>query len=97
MKPVRVEKAKPGPAVTFAGLALIAAALAWWVSYYSQLGGLEFRLDAKLGCLTGDSLDCDHLQQFIGPSMLPAYSPLMLWGGVVVTILGLFLSRWNRA
>ncbi len=97
MKPARVEKAKPGSAVTYAGLALMSAAVAWWVSYYSQLGGLGWRLDGKLGCLAGDGVDCDHLQRFIGASVLPAYSPLLLWFGVVVTILGLFLSRWNRA
>jgi hypothetical protein len=87
----------PGSAATFAGLGLMSAALAWWFSYYSQMGGAAFRLDDKLECLSGDGIDCDHLQQFIGSSFLPAYSPLLLWLGAVVTILGLFLSRWNKA
>jgi hypothetical protein len=37
------------------------------------------------------------LQQFIGASFVPPYSPLLLWLGVVVTLLGLFLTRWNKA
>lgn len=97
MKNARAKTSTPGSAATFAGLALMSAALAWWFSYYTQLGGLSWNLDAKLGCLSGDGIDCDHLQQFIGPSLLPAYSPLLLWLGAVVTILGLFLSRWNKA
>ena len=60
-------------------------------------GRLFAGLDRKLGCVSGDSADCTHLQQFIGPTMLPAYSPILLWLGVVVTILGLFFSRWNKA
>ena len=98
MKRARVKTTtEPGQAATFAGLALMSASLAWWVSYYSQLGGFTWRFDSKLGCLSGDGLDCTHLQQFIGPTFLPAYQPLMLWFGALVTILGLFLSRWNRA
>ena len=97
MKRARAKTTTPGSAATFGGLALMTASLAWWFSYYSQLGGMSWRLDSKLSCLSGDGLDCDHLQQFIGPTFLPAYSPLMLWLGAVVTILGLFLSRWNKA
>jgi hypothetical protein len=97
MKRARVQTTTPGSAATFAGLALMSASLAWWFSYYSQIGGIAWSLDEKLGCVSGDSLDCDHLQQFIGDTVLPAYSPLILWLGAVVTILGLFLSRWNKA
>ena len=97
MKRARVQTSTPGSAATFAGLTLMTAALGWWFSYYTQVGGLSWRFDDKLGCLSGDGLECDHLQQFIGPTFLPAYSPLLLWLGVVVTILGLFLSRWNKA
>lgn len=84
-------------AATFGGLALMSSAIAWWFSYYSQWGGPFHRLAPKLDCFSGDGLDCDQLQQFIGPSILPPYSPLLLWLGVVVTILGLFLTRWDKA
>ncbi len=97
MKPARAKARSTDHAATFGGLAIMASAIAWWFSYYSQAGGPLGRLESKLGCLSGDGLDCDHLQQFIGPSGLPAYSPLLLWLGVVVTILGLFLTRWNKA
>ena len=97
MKRARVQTSSPGSAVTFGGLTLITASLGWWFSYYTQVGGLSWRFDDKLSCLSGDGILCDHLQQFIGPTFLPAYSPLLLWLGVVVTLLGLFLSRWNKA
>ena len=96
MKRVRVQTSEPGSAATFGGLALMSASLAWWVTYYAQWGGMFGHLDSKLSCVSGDSYECTNYQQFIGPSVLPAYSPLLLWLGVVVTILGLFLSRWNR-
>jgi hypothetical protein len=96
MKRARVRTGSRDNAVTFGGLAVMASALAWWASYYSQWSGVASHLDIKLGCVSGDSVDCTHIQQFIGPSLLPAYSPLLLWLGVVVTILGLFLSRWNK-
>ena len=96
MKRERVGTSSPASAVLFGGLAVIASALAWWASYYSQWGGFAGHLEIKLGCVSGDSTDCGLVQQFIGTSILPAYSPLLLWLGVVVTILGLFLSRWNR-
>jgi hypothetical protein len=84
-------------AVVFAGLAVMAAALVWWVIYYAQWHGMFDLLDAKLVCLTGDSTDCTHFQDFIGPSAVPAYSPILLWAGVVVTLLGLYLTRRNKA
>ena len=37
---------EPGEAATFAGMALMAASLAWWVSYYSQIGGFTWRFDS---------------------------------------------------
>ena len=97
MKPVRTKAKATDGAATYGGLTLMASAIAWWFSYYSQAGGPLARLDVKLSCLSGDGLDCTRLQNFIGPSVLPAYSPLLLWLGVVVTILGLFLTRWNKA
>lgn len=98
MKRVKVKaESTPGSALTFSGLALMSAAIAWWLTYYSQWDGLFGRLPAKLGCLSEGGLECTHLQQFIGPSIVPPYSPLMLWLGAVVTIVGLFLTRWNKA
>jgi hypothetical protein len=97
MKRARVKTVDAGSATTYAGLSLMSAAFAWWVTYYSQWGGFLGHLDMKLSCVSGDSFECTNFQQFIGPSVLPAYSPLLLWLGVVVTILGLFLTRWNKA
>ena len=96
MKPARAKTSEPGSAATFGGLALMASALAWWLTYYAQWGGMFGAFDRKLSCVSGDSYECTNFQQFIGPSVLPAYSPVLLWLGVVVTLLGLFLTRWNK-
>jgi len=97
MKRARAKANPADGAATFGGLALMASAIAWWLAYYAQAGGMFARLEIKLGCVSGDSLDCTRFQHFIGPSVLPPYSPLLLWLGAVVTILGLFLTRWNKA
>ncbi|MEO8757694.1 MAG: hypothetical protein ABI398_08085 [Devosia sp.] len=97
MKPVRANTNSTEHAATFGGLTLMVSAIAWWLSYYAQAGGMFARFDVKLGCMSGDSLECTRFQHLIGPSVLPAYSPLLLWLGVLVTILGLFLTRWNKA
>ena len=97
MKRARAKADASDGAATFGGLALMASAFAWWLAYYAQAGGMFAKLEVKLSCVSGDSADCTRIQHFIGPSVLPPYSPLLLWLGVVVTILGLFLTRWNKA
>jgi len=87
----------PAHGWTWLGLGIMATAAAWWLSYYSQWRGPFGLLDVKLGCISGDSFECSNIQDFIGSSILPPYSPLLLWLGVVVVVLGLFLTRWNKA
>lgn len=95
-------RAKPkaiafGSPVVYGGAAMMATALTWWAIYYGQWRGLFGLLDLKLSCVSGDSSECALFQNFIGPSAIPVYSPLLLWMGVVVVLAGLFLSRWNKA
>jgi hypothetical protein len=84
-------------AVVYAGMSLMAAAIAWWFVYYGQLGGMFSRLDVKLSCFSGDSTECTTFQNFIGPSAIPVYAPWLLWLGVVAVVLGLYLTRRNKA
>jgi hypothetical protein len=85
-----------GRAVFTYGLAVLAAAVVWWLAYYSQYQGLG-SLDVKIACLGGEAVECTGLQHFIGPSAIPVYSPMLLWVGIVVTLIGLYLTRRNRA
>ena len=77
------------------GLAVLAFALAWWLAYYSQYQGLAL-LDAKWACLNGDTPDCSSFQDAIGPSTIPVYSPLALYAGIGLTLVGLYLTRRQR-
>ena len=100
MSAARARRIKREPTThgwTYLGLGMMATALAWWLVYYAPQGGMFGMLDTKLSCVSGDSFECATLQRFIGPSAIPAYSPLLLWTGVVVMLLGLFLTRWNKA
>jgi hypothetical protein len=95
-KPKAKSEAYGAPAV-YGGAAMMATALTWWLIYYGQWQGMFGSLDEKLSCVSGDSFECSHFQDFIGLSAIPVYSPLLLWLGVVVVLLGLFLTRWNKA
>ena len=97
MRVAPTKQASAPQAVLFAGLSLMTASATWWLIYYGQLAGMFGRLETKLGCLSGDSADCSNLQLFIGPSAIPAYSPILLWGGVVVVVLGLYLTARDKA
>ncbi len=102
LKPQGRAKAKArdegyGTPAVYGGAAMIATAAAWWLTYYSQVQGLFGALTDKLSCFSGDSLECANFQTLIGPSVLPVYSPLLMWLGVIVVLVGLFLTRWNRA
>lgn len=97
MKSVEDRKANASQAVMFAGFAFMAAAVAWWLVYYAQWQGMFGLLDVKLSCISGDSFECSNFQDFIGPSAIPVYQPVLMWGGVVVTLVGLYLIRRNKA
>jgi hypothetical protein len=75
---------------------VIAAALVWWLAYYSQYNGLS-DLGAKFACFSNDAPECAIVQSFIGPSAIPVYSPMLLWAGLVVSLIGLYLTRRHRA
>ena len=83
-------------AVLIFGLAVIVAALVWWLAYYSQYNGLA-DLGAKFACFSNDVPECAIVQSFIGPSAIPVYSPMLLWAGLVVALVGLYLTRRHRA
>jgi hypothetical protein len=88
---------KAAYAVLWFGLAVMGAAVLWWLIYYGQWQGAFSLLDVKFSCLSGDSMECANFQDFIGPSAIPVYSPMLLWAGTVVTLVGLYLTRRNRA
>ena len=79
----------------FAGLALMGCAVVWWLSYYSQWQGLDL-LDVKFACLSGEAMECTNFQDFIGPSATPVYSPLVMYAGIVLTLVGLYLTRRQK-
>ena len=78
-----------------AGLALIGCAVVWWLSYYSQWQGFA-HLDIKFACLNGEAMECSNFQDLIGPSVLPVYSPLALYAGIGLTLVGLYLTRRQK-
>lgn len=86
-----------GSPAVYGGAAMMATAGAWWLIYYGQWQGLFGALQDKLSCVSGDSFECSNFQDFIGLSVIPVYSPLLLWLGVIVVLVGLFLTRWNKA
>ena len=90
------DEAFGAPAV-YGGAGMMATAVTWWLIYYGQVQGMFGALFDKLSCVSGDSPECDNFQTLIGPSAIPVYSPLLLWLGVIVVLVGLFLTRWNRA
>ena len=88
--------AKAARAVLTFGLAVIAAALVWWLVYYTQYNGLS-ALGDKFACFSNDAPQCVTLQMLIGPSAIPVYSPMLLWAGLVVSLVGLYLTRRHKA
>lgn len=79
------------------GLVLLGLALLWWFAYYGQWGGWFSLLDVKWGCISGEPFECANFREFIGPSAIPAYSPVLWWAGIIVTLVGLYVSRRSRA
>ena len=88
--------ARAARAILIFGLAVIAAALAWWLVYYSQYNGLS-GLGGKFACFSNDAPECVTIQMLIGPTAIPVYTPILLWAGIVVALVGLYLTRRNKA
>ena len=88
--------ARAARAVLIFGLAVIAAAAIWWLVYYSQYQGLG-ALSGKFACFSNDAPECVTIQMLIGPSSIPVYTPMLLWVGIVVALVGLYLTRRNKA
>jgi hypothetical protein len=88
--------ARASRAVLVFGLVVLAAALVWWLAYYSQYNGLT-ALGDKFACFSDDAPQCVTIQMLIGPSAIPVYSPMLAWAGIVVALVGLYLTRRNRA
>ena len=88
---------KAAYAVLYFGLGVMLVAVLWWLVYYGQWQGAFSLLDVKFSCIAGDSMECTNFQDFIGPSSIPVYQPMLMWAGTVVTLIGLYLSRRNRA
>ena len=88
--------ARAARAVLIFGLAVMAIAAVWWLTYYSQYQGLT-NLGAKFACFSNEASECLSIQILIGPSAIPVYSPMLLWAGTVVALVGLYLTRRNRA
>jgi hypothetical protein len=79
-----------------AGVTVMLAAVAWWLSYYSAYGGWFGVLDVKYLCLSGWMEDCNHIQAQIGSGFLPAYTPFAWWAGTLLMLVGLYLTMRNR-
>jgi hypothetical protein len=84
------------PAI-WVGLALGAAALAWWLFYYSQYGGWFEQLGFKAPCLAVTTDDCLLMQKKLVLSAVPAYHPVLFWAGTIVLVIGVFQRRSRRA
>jgi hypothetical protein len=85
-----------GTWIMLAGLALMVAAVAWWLAYYGQHLGPFTLLNRKMACLMGEASECVAFRDFIGPSPMPVYSPIIWWAGLIVALIGLYVSRRNR-
>ena len=79
------------------GIVVLVVALLWWFAYYGQWKGWFTLLDVKLGCLMGDAFECANFQDFIGPSAVPVYSPFIWYAGILFVLVGLYLTRRNKA
>ena len=88
--------ARAARAILIFGLGVVVIAALWWLVYYSQYQGLT-NLGAKFACFSGEAPQCLTIQTLIGPSAIPAYSPVLAWAGGVVALIGLYLTRRNKA
>ncbi len=81
----------------WAGLGVMAVALAWWLAYYAPMHGAFALLGEKYRCIAGDTVECGIMRDTIGDSAIPVYSPLVFWIGLIFTLVGLYVTRRNRA
>jgi MFS family permease len=71
------------------GMALIAVALVWWITFYTKVGGLG----EAWTCLVWISAHCATVMgQAQGKGML-AYYPFLMWLGIAVWLAGVVLRR----
>ena len=76
-----------------AGIVVVAIAIAWWLVYYAQAGGVFHELGAKTICLVGYTDTCSTLRGTMEASNIPTYLPWRLWLGVAEIVFGVFLTR----
>ena len=86
----------PAKPILFAGLAVMGVAVLWWLVYYGQHVGWFSLLRRKIGCLYGDAMECGAFRDFIGPSVVPVYSPVLMWVGTAAVAVGLYLNRRSK-
>jgi hypothetical protein len=84
-KPMR----PPTPLALKIGLGLLVTSLVWWFLYYSHYYGAFGLMDLKLACINGATSECLFFQQQIKDTILPTYSPILWYAGLVVGVIGL--------
>jgi hypothetical protein len=72
------------------GLAIMAAAFAWWFLFYAQWTGPLRLLDLKMPCLVTTIDECSFFQSRLEEfhAMGPAYQPAAWWIGMAAFLAG---------
>jgi hypothetical protein len=94
-KPVR----PPMPWAMKIGLGLWVVSLLWWFLYYSQYRGPFGPFDLfgfKFACINDETAECLFFQRQIGDSVLPIYSPILWYVGLMFNLVGFVQSLMAR-
>jgi MFS family permease len=71
------------------GMSLIAVALVWWITFYTELGGIG----QAWACLIWVTAHCATLMGQSQAEGLLAYYPFLMWLGIAVWLAGVVLMR----
>ena len=72
-----------------AGMALIAVALVWWITFYTKVGGIGDAWQCLI-VTTGPCVDTIAKSELAGYF---AYRPFLMWIGLALWFAGVFLRR----
>ena len=80
----------PMPLMLKIGFGLWGLSLLWWFLYYAHYQGPFGLIDLKLACINGATSECLFFQQQIKDTILPTYSPILWYAGIVASIIGIY-------
>ena len=80
---------KAGAALTVGGVAIVVAAVFWWMTFYSKVMGGQ--VGSAFPCLFSSSEECQFVSMMGRMGGLSPYTPFLFWVGAIVAIVGVFL------